>query len=226
MKELLLFSGGMDSYIAWHYLGKPQCLYVDLGHRYAVKERLSLFELRKHDSEMNFIIDTRLKLGDMEQDDAYIPMRNSFLLHVAALYEPDKIWLVAQKGEMSIPDRSPEFFHNMSALLSMLNGRNIEVDTPFKDMTKVDMVAWYQNRGLPINKLLATSSCYHGNNCGKCAACFRRFIALELNGISEKYLVDPWTTPLAKEYLDRAYSGHYEEDRAEEIIAVLQKYGV
>jgi 7-cyano-7-deazaguanine synthase in queuosine biosynthesis len=224
-QDILLFSGGMDSFIAWYYLGKPHCLYVDLGHRYAVRERLAIDKLQKAIPDLDVTFDNRLVLGDVEQPDAFIPMRNAFLAEIGALYSYN-IWLVAQKGEMTIPDRSPEFFKGISKLTSMLREQTIKVDTPFKDMTKVDMVAWYRSKGLPIDNLLMTSSCYHGNNCGQCSACFRRFIALELNGLGEKYLVDPWTTPLAKEYLHKAKTGRYEQDRAEEIIAVLEKYGV
>ena len=35
---VLLFSGGIDSYVAWHYLSKPQTVYFNLKSRYSNKE--------------------------------------------------------------------------------------------------------------------------------------------------------------------------------------------
>ena len=35
---ILLFSGGIDSFIAYHYLKEPRTLYLDLGTPYTKKE--------------------------------------------------------------------------------------------------------------------------------------------------------------------------------------------
>src|SRR5687767_4386411 len=32
VREVLLFSAGLDSFPAWHFLGKPPALYFDSGH--------------------------------------------------------------------------------------------------------------------------------------------------------------------------------------------------
>ena len=37
-KMILLFSGGIDSFVAYHYLGKPKTVYFDLGTPYTGKE--------------------------------------------------------------------------------------------------------------------------------------------------------------------------------------------
>jgi len=39
LKEVLLFSGGMDSLIAWAYLKKPKCLYFPLNNRAVAREQ-------------------------------------------------------------------------------------------------------------------------------------------------------------------------------------------
>lgn len=225
-KEILLFSGGLDSLVAWYYLGKPTCLYIDLGHRYSIREKRAIHEI-KEKTGMKVIIDSRLNLGKEEKPDAHIPMRNSFLLHMAALYG-DVLWLVVQKGELNIPDRSRLFISEIQFLLRYLNNNpKIKVGSPFLDMTKTQMVKWYLDNGHPVDVLLSSSSCYNGNNCGYCAACFRRWISLELNGIEEKYkFVEPWNSEIAKEYLKRVHEGKYEPDRADDIIIALEKRGV
>lgn len=220
-KNILLFSGGLDSLIAWYYLDKPVCLYVDIGHRYNKTEKESIQRVAKL-TEMTIIIDRRIYLGDQERGDAFIPMRNSFLLHTAALYA-DNIWIAIQKGEMEIPDRSDKFLEAIGSLLSFLQEREIKVDTPFREMTKTEMVRWYLERGHPVEALYTTTSCYNGNSCGECAACFRRWVSMELNGLTECYRIDPWTTPLAKEYLKRAKKGRYDEERNNEILMALKR---
>ena len=220
MKEILLFSGGLDSFIAWHFLKKPECLYVDIGHRYHLQEMEAAMRLY-HVTGLKVTIDRKLILTELEKEDAFIPMRNSFLAHIAALYG-DKIWLIVQKGELEIPDRSVLFMERISQLLTQLNGRDISVDSPFIGMTKTDMVKWYIEQGLPVDHLKLTMSCYNGNNCGYCPACFRRWVAFKLNGIEENYLVDPWKTTLAKRYKEAAINGVYDKSRCMEILKALE----
>ena len=35
---ILLFSGGIDSFVAWHYLNKPKTVYFNLQSRYSLRE--------------------------------------------------------------------------------------------------------------------------------------------------------------------------------------------
>lgn len=181
MSEVLLYSGGMDSLIAWYYLGKPETLYVDLGHKYAVKELTAINYLppipRYYTSHYGRYY---------EMYDAHIPGRNLLLGMFAAAGGWDKIWLVAQKGEQSKPDRSPEFFKETSKILSFHFERNIQFLNPFPDVYKHEMVEWYLRQRLPVKDLVYKSqSCFSSvpNQCGQCAACWRKFIALTYNGI-------------------------------------------
>lgn len=180
---ILCFSGGLDSFVAYHYLNKPKTIYFDLGHRYVGNEVKVVRKLLP-----NTIIETGLNLSRWEARDANIPMRNLFLSAYAALYDPEVV-LVVQKGEMDIPDRSPTFFNMMTFNISFLTGKNCVVSTPFYDMTKTQMVAWYIKEGCNVRKLLETRSCYGVKDlpCGECSACFRRWVALTNNGISEVY---------------------------------------
>ncbi len=228
MKDILLFSGGMDSFIAWHYLDKPTNVYFALGHRYERKELVAIINLNDR-LDMGTIVDDRINLSDQEQEDAHIPMRN-MLLASLAFYYGDKIWITIQKGEADLPDRSEKFFQRFSKLMRGLNGgKQVQVDSPFWHMTKAGMVKWYVEEGLSVEDLLETVSCYDPElygPCGNCKACFRRWVALSCNDIEERYLTDPWKTDIAHAYLDRALAGHYDIQRNREIIVSMRKKGV
>lgn len=226
MSRILLWSGGLDSTIAWFYLGKPKTVFVNLGHKYHAQEYFTCKALAKR-LKMDFVLEKRLYLGDMEQEDAYIPMRNLFLAMVGALHG-DTIYMVFQKGEQSIPDRSPKFLQEASAFLSFLNGRKIEVQSPFMDRTKVDIVKWFLTKGLPLDVLYRSYSCFakdiFESPCGECAACFRRWIAFEHNDLPLIFKRDVKEWKGIKDYVHKIKEGYYEEQRAKEIETVLRRH--
>jgi hypothetical protein len=218
MVDKILLLSGLDSYIAWHFEGQPQTLYCALGHRYQSKEEQWISELVP-----STIREHTLNLGLWEEPDAYIPMRNAFLVMVAAKYS-DHIILTVQKGELSLPDRSPPFMHFASGLTSYLNDRNISITSPFLHMTKTEMVRWYLDQGLPVANLLKTVSCYSGEDkpCGRCNACFRRWVAFTNNGIEEAYqhnILEYEGIPI---YLKKMKDGIYEEQRVNETLNALR----
>lgn len=217
--KLLLYSGGMDSFIAWEYLNRPATLYVDLQHRYAKQEMDAII-----DTIPWTIIDKRLSLKDQEDKDAHIPMRNAFLLMIASFYNND-IVLVVQKGEMTIPDRSDKFFQSFGSWLSWMNNTTMKISTPFADMTKTQMVTWYLDSNLPIEMLLRTRSCFSNTStpCGACAACFRRWVALQNNGLHENYLLPMLQWDGVKEYVTKMEQGKYDEMRTKETMQALEK---
>ena len=222
---ILLFSGGLDSYIAWRYMDRPATLYVDLGHRYNEIEKTTVRKLVK-----TTYIDNRLKLGDFEKPDAHIPLRNAFLILIASLYD-DKVALVCQKGEQDLSDRSPAFLSNMSQLLVRLKEiPNAEVYNPFETLTKAGMVTWYLHEGHDVDELMKTWSCYTEPGgflaCGQCSACFRRWVAMTCNDLKEGYLTEPSQTPLAQDYLRKMKAGDYDTDRTSETFTAFRKAGV
>jgi len=218
---ILLFSGGLDSFIAYHYLNKPKTLYVNLQHRYAVHEIEKVKELIP-----DTIIDDRLFLGDWEEKDANIPLRNAFLTMIASNHADD-IVLVVQRGEMEIPDRSPFFFNNFAEHLSFLHGKRITLTSPFFTMTKTDMVKWYLDGGLDPNILLKTRSCYSPTDkpCGNCSACFRRWVAFFNNDIHETMEQAIEYFDGLKKYVDKLERGMYEKRRTDETLLALKKAG-
>jgi 7-cyano-7-deazaguanine synthase len=191
MSGVLLYSGGMDSLIAWYWMKKPEALYVKLGHRYQQKELDCLVYLPPEP-----VVKMSHYGAYFEEDDAHIPGRNFYLCMYAAAMGYDKIHLVCQKGEQNIPDRSPAFFSMASVTLSTLFDRDITVNNPFSGMYKHEMVAWYLDQGLPYSDLHQSVSCYQDDStplhnrdqhrvyhCGVCGSCFRKWAALVYCGV-------------------------------------------
>jgi 7-cyano-7-deazaguanine synthase in queuosine biosynthesis len=229
--NVLLFSGGMDSYIAWHYLNKPETLFVDLGQRYAQKEKIAVKEL---------IPTTEIFMGRygyyFEKSCAEIPGRNFLLAMYAAACGYDEIYLIAQKGEQNIADRSIEFFDKSDNMLSFLfgydTGRNIKLKNPFSNMYKSEMVKWFLENIVPLNpieleKILEKSiSCYSHNgsikHCGMCSSCFRKWLSFEINGIETSGIfendVKQWGI---NHYIPKI--NEYDEFRKNEILEVLSE---
>src|SRR4051794_5568690 len=97
MSEVLLFSAGLDSFPAWHRLGKPPAMYFDLVHRYSRQELAAVNALAVR-CDIDVTISEELDLSAWEADNAIIPMRNVYLAMLAANYA-DTIWCVGVKGD-------------------------------------------------------------------------------------------------------------------------------
>jgi 7-cyano-7-deazaguanine synthase len=220
-KKVLLFSGGIDSYIAWHYLNYPDTLYIDLGHKYNIQEYEKVCNLIPNTKKIELT-----SISKYEKEDADIPLRNLYLAMIAVNEGYDKIWIIIQKEEMSIPDRKRQFLTDASNLLSELSERKIIIDTPFENMDKVEMITWYKNKNYSIENLMKTWACYHPEAtepCGNCGACMRRFVAMKLNNINENWHDKIYDSDVAKLYKERAEKRHYSEKRSNDILKALKK---
>jgi 7-cyano-7-deazaguanine synthase in queuosine biosynthesis len=213
---IVLFSGGIDSYVAWHFLGHPQTVYFDLGTPYTEKELKVVQELIP-----STIIDRSLQLGDRQiGSKAYIPFRNLYLAMLAYKYG-DRICIAGVKDD-DVSDKNEAIFQEFTKILSKMEGKSVEVFSPFWQMTKEDVVRWYvENVGR--EGLLNTVSCYDpspGNYCGRCPSCFRKFIALRSNGFEMEF----YNQELMKEYYEAAVQGKYVDSRNNAIIRELDGY--
>lgn len=224
--SVLLFSGGLDSYIAWHYLNHPPVIFLNAKQSYFQKELIAVQNIAQKNKNMELIVDNSLDLSFWEEPDHYIPYRNVFFSMIASLYS-DKVYLIGIKGDR-VDDNNPEATKLMSIFYRNFNHENkVTVTSPFYNMTKSEIVKWYLDKKLPVENLLLTRSCYGTdslNQCGKCSSCFRRWVALENNGIKEKYDSNPWEWSEVKRYLDDIKKGVYNKDRAKETIQALSKY--
>jgi len=215
---ILLFSGGIDSYVAWHFLNKPPTVYFNLHTPYSEKETKVVQKLIPTTR-----IETCLNLGGRQVGEkAYIPYRNLYLALLANSYS-DTIVIAGLKDDM-VDDKNIGVFALWSALMSEMMQRKIEVLSPFWKMTKEDVVRWYLGTysGDP-NTLQQTISCYSEedtNYCGKCPSCFRKWNALFNNGI----LIGFWNKGLMDDYYEKAKSKHYIKERCESIIVAVDRF--
>ena len=216
--SIFLFSGGIDSFCAYHYLKQPNTVYFDLGTRYSKKELKYVQKLVP-----DIIVDTSLNFGDKEFGaDAYVPFRNLLLAAQAVKYS-DVVYIVGVKDD-KVSDKNEEIFEKMSALLSEMEGRTIQILSPFWNMTKAVVVNWYLTNVTTNPKaLLDTISCYSEedtNYCGMCPCCFRKWNALRANGIDIAFYNDD----LMDEYYERALQGRYIPERNRTIIQEIDAY--
>ena len=192
--NVLLYSGGLDSHIAYHILTRSgqewKRIYFNLSSRYSTKEYRDLYERK----ELDFLM-TGLRVSDMEQPDGFVPQRNLLLVTYAQGYHnADHVALAAVRGEGS-RDKHREFFIQSSKLLSYTAGKPVRVFSPLLNLTKSEAVKYYLAIGGDPDSLLGTISCYSAEQraCGECMSCFRRWVALENNGLTQEWDKTPWT---------------------------------
>ncbi|GAB3066278.1 7-cyano-7-deazaguanine synthase [Micromonospora schwarzwaldensis] len=229
MRKILLFSAGLDSFPAWHYLGKPPALYFDSGH-YGRQQEIDTVRALAATHGMDLEVSSELDLSSRATPQGdLIPFRN-VLFAMLASFRAEVIWCVGVKGDHTA-DKSPEAFARMSEMLSAFADRPIRVDSPFWDMTKTDVVAWYLSSGLPVNDLLQTFSCATPGaalvHCGQCPSCLRRWIALTNNGVNGRFASSPWTWErIRTHYLPAMASGQYPPHRAQEFHRAMATVGL
>lgn len=184
-KTVLLYSGGLDSFIISKLQNFDTLLYINIGSRYSQIEMKYI----KKQNLPNLIIDNRLNLGDVEDPNHFlVPARNLFFATIASFYG-DKITMGALSGDRS-SDKDEKFADLTSGLLQHIykqswwcEERKVEILLPYKNYTKSQLIAEYLNKSLNINDLVHGSfSCYSpthdGKPCGTCKPCLRKWMSL------------------------------------------------
>ena len=189
MKKVLLYSGGMDSWLM-SKLWKPDIkLYVDMKTRYSENE---LARIRK-EPDVQVV---EFPLGQWERKDAIIPLRNMYLAMVACNVtgsEDVEILIGATAGDRVL-DKSPAFVAKATDILSYLytpqhwipEGKKVKVCIDYKQYTKTDLLKMFKQRGGDLEEAFTRSfSCYDpvdGHECWHCKPCFRKFTAFSEAG--------------------------------------------
>lgn len=189
MKKVLLYSGGMDSWLM-SKLWKPDIkLYVDMKTRYSENE---LARIRK-EPDVQVV---EFPLGQWEREDAIIPLRNLYLAMVACNVtgsEDVEILIGATAGDRVL-DKSMEFVNKATDLLSYLytpqhwipEGKKVRVCIDYKQYTKTDLLKMFKEQGGDLGEAFTRSfSCYDpvdGHECWHCKPCFRKFTAFSEAG--------------------------------------------
>lgn len=195
-KQVLLYSGGMDSFIAAHTHPGAALLYIDTGARYAAKELAHLAKVTPPHRKVH--IDRRLSLADVEREDLIVPARNLLLVTIATYYG-NHILLAATAGDSST-DKDQVFADQASQVLTHVYASHhfpdfgqVRVQLPYKEASKAQMVAEYLRYGGDPQALADTMSCYHPTlaHCGQCKACIRKWVALKRHGL---HTLTPWAS--------------------------------
>jgi len=213
MRELVLVSGGLDSTIMALQKKDAIRLFVDYGQNYKAEEERAIKEIFGEYEKIK--VDTATQFEDI-----FIPNRNLTLASLAATYyNPDVIYMAGLKDDYVV-DKTPEAFKKMSIVISEFSKKKIDVISPYWDMTKGEVVEEYLKKGGESEILRKTYSCYNGirNGCNDCPACFRRFAALESNGI---HMPKP-TWRITEEYLKKIHK--YDSNRIARTLAALNNY--
>lgn len=180
MTKVLLYSGGVDSYLISE-LWKPDVkLYIDIDGSYSEQE---ISRLPKDVKVIKFA------LGEFEQPGTkYIPMRNMYFLMIASHYG-NELCFGATAGDYGAIDKRPEFIDEAERMLNYLNGcQSVSAGTQYKiekrfvTMSKFDILEEFLRNGGTIKDVGDnTFSCFEpvgDEPCLQCKPCFRRFMLL------------------------------------------------
>ena len=180
MKKVLLYSGGIDSWLI-NKLWKPDIkLYIDIHGMYSEVEKTRL-------PEDVIIVDFPL-LGQWEYNNGYVPLRNLYFLMIASNYG-DELCLGATAGD-SKKDSNIDFLHYTEIFINYLlfddTQRQIKIEKKFAKMNKAQILEKALEEGITIEQVYNnTFSCYNPINnkpCYNCIPCFRRFSLLYKHG--------------------------------------------
>lgn len=232
MKKVLLYSGGMDSWLI-SKLWKPDIkLYVDMKSSYSSEE------VSKLPDDVKVV---SFPLGEWEKKDKIIPLRNLYLCMVACNITGDEdvdICIGATAGDRVL-DKSKEFVNKATELLSYLyspqwwlpNGKSVKISIYYKDYTKEMLLKEFKESGGNLDEAFQKSfSCYNptqGKECWHCKPCFRKFVAFSASGYKFDNSILNTVIPYIKnEILPQIESGTYGRGKEEEeaILRCVQEY--
>lgn len=196
MKKILLYSGGVDSWLI-NQIWKPDIkLYVDLGTDYG-KEEINLF--KKNNEE---VIIVPFNLSQWELKDKFIPLRNLYLIMIACNitnFEDVEICLGATVADMSY-DKSMTFLINTENLLNYIytpysnqpHSKKIKINKEFKNKSKTQLLEIYLKNGGNITKAFnETYGSFKENmSLWECKKFYRKYVAFKLNGFEFPEKID------------------------------------
>lgn len=174
MKKVLLYSGGMDSYMI-SKLWKPDVrLFIDYGTEQTAEERKRL---------PNDVIVKEINLSQYTEDDGLntIPLRNLLFANIAINYG-DVIAIGGVRDDLHY-DKSKRFARKATRLFNSVlskerSKRKVKIVVPYKDYTKQELVRLFVAKGGDIDKLKTESwSCHFPKNnqeCGECVPCVKK----------------------------------------------------
>lgn len=201
---LLIASGGLDSTVLYHYLGKPDIISFSYGSKHNAREREKLKEnIQTSIMEINIDLthlESSLLSGDIPEGhyeaenmrSTVVPFRNGIMLaYAVSIADSRNLKQVAignHGGDHYIyPDCRPTFIGAMNEAAAYGTESNVNIVSPFLRLSKGEIVAI--GIGLGIEQAMFNSwTCYNGRqkHCGKCGACTERREAFALNNLKDE----------------------------------------
>jgi len=210
--QILLLSGGLDSFAIWRILGKPRAVYMDIKNKASARERDCVMRIMRDFPSSDITIRTGLGLRKHEQQDGFIPYRNLFMILLASLMPVCNEIIIGQVNEWQV-DKNKKFYRLMEKIISDHAQKKVRVHAPFAGHTKSQLVEKYLTIGSAEELKKYSYSCRKGGkiHCGNCTNCLRRYMAFKNNEIIEpmkrtptmKDFVDKWRNPERKPSVDR-----------------------
>ncbi len=203
MKAIVILSGGMDSttvlYDAIKRGFEVEALSFDYGQKHKKELEFAKYHCEKLKIPHKIIkldfscFDSALLNDDIEIPEGHyedesmkstvVPFRNGIMLSYAVGYAENvgaKVVLIgSHKGDHAIyPDCRENFTFLMSMAAEVGTYTEVEIVSPFNDITKKEIVKIGRELGIDYTK---TWSCYKGGEkeCGKCGTCIERIEALK-----------------------------------------------
>lgn len=169
----LLYSGGLDSYVAYYYLTKAKNLkiipvYFCLGNSYEWFEENHILHMR----EFNILVDSCLRIGDLENKETFhVPMRNVLLLILGAIRFHHNIFIGSLYDD-NAPDGNEKVFKAVTKLLTQVEHESnkiipFNISAPLREdgLRKAQVCRWFvQNIGSAERLTRNTVSCFNPIN--------------------------------------------------------------
>ena len=203
MKNVLLFSGGMDSFVllnkykdsvavALSFVYGSKHNAQESAHAAAECERLGIDRRVINLDFDGFGIKSDLLLSggavphghyeDESMKKTVVPFRNGIMLSIAGAIADSvgasSVMIANHAGDHAIyPDCRADFIDSMSNAITTGTHSGVRILAPFTNKTKRDIAIIGKDMGLDFN---LSYSCYEGGaiHCGKCGTCTERKEAL------------------------------------------------
>lgn len=235
MSKVLMYSGGLDSFIISRMFDFDTVVFAQLGNEDNEEE----FNRMIADPFFNRgqVKVVSLPISQYELENKIIPYRNHMLALTGAQYG-NQIYFGFTGGDTT-KDKDFVFKSQMEGILNYfaLDKHKVghpdypyTIKMPYKEVSKGQMVHAYLNAGNRMADLWTISrSCYAGaeKECGQCRSCQRKYVALLLNGVVDAGSIfqhAPTQEELIEFYEECANKGRFQQELDEIRTVIEQTY--
>ena len=200
----IMASGGIDFIIALAWAHQVlsyepadiAVVYVDYGTEHANKTNLLLGRskewVQRHATWV-FRFVAKPPNNGPAQDIQKLPgqkkiYRNAFLASIGSLLAPN-VWVLtgaSQDQRHEIASKSTRFFADISSILAQQHGRPVQVNSPFRHLSKPELYGWFVRQfGDEAYTLFSNASDCDDKvaiACGECHSCYKAALTLALMG--------------------------------------------